>query len=118
MGIREPVMKVGNLSVKRDFTDVRDIVRAYAELALKGRAGETYNVGSGHAVSIQSVLDKIIEFSGTDIKVETDPAKLRPVDVLFIEPDVSKLKRDTGWERCVSLEQSLEDIFQFMKDSE
>lgn len=110
MGLREPVMRVGNLSAKRDFTDVRDIVRAYAELAVKGRAGETYNVGSGHAVSIQSVLDRIIGLSGADIRVETDPAKLRPVDVPFIEPDVTKLKRDTGWEPAVSLDSSLRDI--------
>lgn len=115
MGRREPVMRVGNLSAKRDFTDVRDIVRAYAALAEKGRAGETYNVGSGHAVSIQSVLDKIIELSGADIRVETDPEKLRPVDVPFIEPDISKLKRDTGWEKRIPLEASLAEILHHFK---
>lgn len=113
MGRREPVMRVGNLSAKRDFTDVRDIVRAYAELALKGKSGETYNVGSGHAVSIQYVLDRIIELSDVDIRIETDPEKLRPVDVPFIEADVTKLKRDTGWEISVSLEQSIADIMRY-----
>lgn len=117
-GRKEPVMKVGNLSAKRDFTDVRDIVRAYALLAEKGKSGETYNVGSGQAVSIQSVLDRIINISGISIAVETDPQKLRPVDVPFIEADVSKLKMDTGWARSISLEQSLADILRFMKDSE
>ncbi len=112
-GKREPVIHVGNLSAKRDFTDVRDIVRAYAELAEKGRSGETYNVGSGHAVSIQSILDKIIELSGTEIKVEVDKERFRPVDVPFVEADVSKLKNDTGWERKLTLEESLEDILQF-----
>lgn len=112
-GKREPVINVGNLSAKRDFTDVRDIVRAYTELAEKGRSGETYNVGSGHAVSIQSVLDKIIELSGTEIKVEVDKERFRPVDVPFVEADVSKLKNDTGWERKLTLEESLEDILQF-----
>lgn len=112
-GKREPVIHVGNLSAKRDFTDVRDIVRAYAELAVNGRSGETYNVGSGHAVSIQSVLDKIIELSGTEIKVEVDKERFRPVDVPFVEADVSKLKNDTGWERKLTLEESLEDILQF-----
>lgn len=112
-GKREPVIHVGNLSAKRDFTDVRDIVRAYAELAVNGRSGETYNVGSGHAVSIQSILDKIIELSGTEIKVEVDKERFRPVDVPFVEADVSKLKNDTGWERKLTLEESLEDILQF-----
>lgn len=118
MGLREPVIKVGNLSAKRDFTDVRDIVRAYAELSLKGKTGETYNVGSGHAVSIQFILERIIELSGTDIRVETDPEKLRPVDVPFIEADVSKLKRDTGWARNIPLDTSLKNIMNFFKSGD
>ncbi len=112
-GKREPVIHVGNLAAKRDFTDVRDIVRAYAELAVKGRSGETYNVGSGHAVSIQSVLDKIIELSGMEIKVEVDKERFRPVDVPFVEADVTKLKNDTGWERNIPQEESLRDIIEF-----
>ena len=114
-GKREPVIKVGNLSAKRDFTDVRDIVRAYAELALKGRAGETYNVGSGNAVSIQSVLEKIIRLTGMEITVETDPEKLRPVDVPFIEPDISKLKADTGWEPSIPMETSLSRVMEYFR---
>lgn len=117
-GRHEPVMRVGNLSAKRDFTDVRDIVRAYAALAERGRAGETYNVGSGHAVSIQSVLDRIIGLSGAEIRVETDPAKLRPVDVPFIEPDISKLKRDTGWEPVIGLDRSLTDILEYFGEQD
>lgn len=112
-GKREPVIHVGNLAAKRDFTDVRDIVRAYAELAVKGRSGETYNVGSGHAVSIQSVLDKIIELSGMEIQVEVDKERFRPVDVPFVEADVTKLKNDTGWERNIPQEESLRDIIEF-----
>ncbi|MBP0963767.1 MAG: GDP-mannose 4,6-dehydratase [Oscillospiraceae bacterium] len=114
-GTREPVIHVGNLSAKRDFTDVRDIVRAYAELSEKGRGGETYNVGSGHAVSIQSVLDKIIELSGVEIKVDVDKTRFRPVDVPFIEADVTKLKIDTGWERNISLEKSVRDILAYFQ---
>lgn len=117
-GKREPVIHVGNLSAKRDFTDVRDIVRAYADIAVKGRCGETYNVGSGHAVSIQSVLDKIIELSGTDIVVEVDKERFRPVDVPFVEADVTKLKNSTGWERRFTLEESLEDILQFFAEQQ
>lgn len=115
MGMSAPVIHVGNLAAKRDFTDVRDIVRAYAELAEKGRSGETYNVGSGHAVSIQSVLDKIIELSGTEIRIEIDEKRFRPVDVPFIEADVTKLKNDTGWEKNIPLESSLRDIIDYCR---
>ena len=66
-GKREAVMRVGNLSAKRDFTDVRDVIRAYALIMEHGKAGETYNVGSGHAVSIQQILDTIISLSKADI---------------------------------------------------
>lgn len=113
MGRREPVIYVGNLSAKRDFTDVRDIVRAYADLSAKGKSGETYNVGSGHSVSIQSILDRIIEISGTEIRVEIDRERFRPVDVPFIEADVTKLKNHTGWERRIPLETSLKDILAY-----
>ncbi|MGN0667104.1 MAG: GDP-mannose 4,6-dehydratase [Huintestinicola sp.] len=112
-GKREPVLRVGNLSAKRDFTDVRDIVRAYAALALKGRSGETYNVGSGHAVTIQSILDKIIELSGADITVEKDPQRFRPVDVPFIEADVTKLVSDTGWSQKYPIEESIRNILSY-----
>lgn len=114
-GNREPVIRVGNLAAKRDFTDVRDIVRAYALLAEKGKSGETYNVGSGQAVSIQSVLHKIIELSGADIQIEIDKDRFRPVDVPFIEADVSKLKNDTGWERLISLEATIKEILLYWK---
>lgn len=113
LGKREPVIRVGNLSAKRDFTDVRDIVRAYAALAEKGRSGETYNVGSGNAISIQSVLDTIIRLSGADITVETDKERFRPVDVPFIEADITKLRNDTGWEPERSVEDSLKDILDY-----
>lgn len=114
-GLREPVIYVGNLSAKRDFTDVRDIVRAYAELALHGKSGETYNVGSGKAVSIQSVLDRICEISDADIKIKVDPAKLRPVDVPIIEADISKLVRDTGWKPETDIRSSVMDILEYFK---
>lgn len=109
-GLREPIIRVGNLSAKRDFTDVRDIVRAYAELAVKGRSGETYNVGSGTAIGIVEVLDKICSLSSRKIIVEKDPDRFRPVDVPFIEANIKKLKRDTGWERCIELSRSISDI--------
>ena len=110
LGKKEPVMYVGNLSAKRDFTDVRDVVRAYSALAEKGVRGETYNVGSGHAHEIREILDLIISRSTADIRVETDPAKIRPVDVPIIEADISKIKEATGWEPQIPLEQTIDEV--------
>lgn len=114
-GKREAVMRVGNLSAKRDFTDVRDVIRAYALIMEHGKAGETYNVGSGHAVSIQEILDTIVSFSKADIKVEVDPAKLRPVDVPIIEADIRKLVECTGWKREIPLERTIEETLNYWR---
>lgn len=111
-GKQEPVINVGNLSAKRDFTDVRDVVKAYAKLVAGGKRGETYNVGTGHAVAIQDILNKIISMSDKDIAVKVDPGKLRPVDVPIIEPDISKIKREVGWEPLIPLEQTLRETLE------
>lgn len=115
-GLREPVMYTGNLSAKRDFTDVRDVVRAYSLLASHGLKGETYNVGRGHAFEIREILDKIIKMSTTDIKVETDPAKIRPVDVPIIEADITKLQEATGWNAEISIEQTLKEVLDYWRE--
>ena len=114
-GQREAVIKVGNLSAKRDFTDVRDVVRAYELIAEKGKAGELYNVGSGHAVEISSVLEKIVGKSKSDIKVEVDSSKLRPVDVPIIEADTTKIYGDTGWKPEITLEQTIDDTLEYWR---
>lgn len=114
-GIKEPVMYVGNLSAKRDFTDVRDVVQAYAMLVKEGVRGETYNVGTGHALAIQEILDKIISLSTSKIEVQVDPDKLRPVDVPIIEPDISKINKCTGWEPKISLEQTLKETLEYWR---
>ncbi len=109
-GKKDPVMYVGNLSARRDFTDVRDVVKAYALIAQHGIKGETYNVGSGHAYAIREILDLIISKSSKEIRVETDPAKIRPVDVPVIEADITKLQESTGWKPEISLEQTIEEV--------
>lgn len=114
-GKKSPVMFVGNLAAKRDFTDVRDVVRAYALLAQQGRAGETYNVGSGHAYAIQEILDLIISLSIADITVEIDPNKIRPVDVPIIEADITKLNEVTGWKPSISLKQTIQEILDYWR---
>jgi GDP-4-dehydro-6-deoxy-D-mannose reductase len=95
-GLHKPIIKVGNLSAKRDFTDVRDVVRAYSLLIKKGQAGETYNVGSGKAIAIEEILKLILSFATVTISVEVDPTKLRPLDVPIIEADIKKLQECTG----------------------
>lgn len=115
LGMREPVMKVGNLAAKRDFTDVRDVVKAYVKLVALGEAGETYNVGSGHARAIQDILDLIISKSQAKIQVEIDPNKLRPVDVPIIEADIAKINRLTGWKPQIPLEQTIQETLDYWR---
>lgn len=110
-----PVMRVGNLSAMRDFTDVRDVVRAYDLLIQKGVPGETYNVGSGHAVTIQSLLDTILSLSDKEICVETDPARLRPSDIPIIEADISKLAECTGWLPQIPLQTTLAETLNYWR---
>lgn len=114
-GMREPVMKVGNLAAKRDFTDVRDVVKAYVALIQKGAAGETYNVGSGNAQEIREILNLIISKSSTAITVEIDPNKLRPVDVPIIEADITKLNQLTGWLPQIPLEQTIQETLDYWR---
>ncbi len=108
-GLREPVMSVGNLSAMRDFTDVRDVVRAYRLLGEKGKSGSVYNVGRGKAVSIQFILDTALSFAECDINVKQDPARMRASDIPIIEPDVSHILADTGWSAEISMEQTVRD---------
>lgn len=114
-GIKEPVMYVGNLTAKRDFTDVRDVVKAYALLVKEGKRGETYNVGTGHALAIQEILDTIISMSDKSIEVKIDPDRLRPVDVPIIEPDIRKINECTGWKPQILLSQTLKETLEYWR---
>lgn len=104
------VIKVGNLSSKRDFTDVRDIVNAYRLLALKGKSGETYNVGSGHSYKIEDLLNIILSLTNASVKVEIDPARFRPVDTPEVRADISKLVKDTGYKVKHDLKDTIKEI--------
>ena len=116
-GLREPVIKVGNLSAKRDFTDVRDVVRAYSLLIEKGEKGETYNVGSGKAIAIEDILKKILELAEKEISIEVDPDKIRPVDIPVIEADISKLHDHIGWIKSISFDETLKDTLLYWKNT-
>ncbi len=109
-GLREPVMHVGNLDARRDFSDVRDIVRAYYLAIAQGEPGEVYNLGAERSYSIREVLDTLLALSTVAVSVEQDPARLRPSDVPEIVSDCSKFRSLTGWRAEIPLEQSLSAI--------
>ena len=112
-GLREPVIKVGNLEAKRDFSDVRDVVRAYHLALTKGAPGEVYNICSGVSRSIQSVLDMLLDITKLEVRVEQDPARMRPSDVMVLEGSHDKITRDLGWEPKINFEKTLRDLFEF-----
>ena len=114
-GVRPPVIKVGNLDAVRDFSDVRDIVRAYWMALEGGEPGEVYNIASGVGVTVRQVLDILLEFSGIEVRVETDQARLRPSDVPRLVGDSSKFRAKTGWQPQISLRQTLRDLLDFWR---
>ncbi len=114
-GRQEPTIRVGNLSAKRDFTDVRDIVRGYKLLTEKGQAGEVYNIGSSLALSIEDILHMIISSSSLQIEIEVDKDKLRPVDIPVIRADISKIACTTGWKPLIPIEQTIQDTLAYWR---
>ena len=116
-GLQEPVMRVGNLTAKRDYTDVRDMVHAYWLAAEKCNHGEPYNICSGKSWAIQSVLDILLALSSRkDIKVQQDPKRMRPSDVQVLQGDCSKFKEKTGWEPKIPFEKTLEDTLNYWRE--
>jgi GDP-4-dehydro-6-deoxy-D-mannose reductase len=109
-GRRPPHMQVGNLEAQRDFTDVRDMVRAYYLAIIKGEPGQVYNIGSGEAHAISELLDILLDYSRVKIDVKPDPERMRPSDVPVVRCDASKFRKLTGWERTISFETSLKDV--------
>jgi GDP-4-dehydro-6-deoxy-D-mannose reductase len=105
----------GDLSPRRDFTDVRDVVRAYRALAVDGVPGEVYNVCSGQAVEVREIADELIRLSGRDMEVVLDPERLRPVDVPVLLGSNEKLRTATGWSPEIPLSQTLADILDWWR---
>jgi GDP-4-dehydro-6-deoxy-D-mannose reductase len=103
-------LRVGNLSVRRDFTDVRDVVRAYRLLVEKGAAGEAYNVCSGLDTAIDELAQRLLELSGADLTLETDPDLVRAVDLPVLKGDRTKIEQATGWKPEIPLDQTLTDV--------
>ena len=109
-GQREPVVYVGNLAAARDFTDVRDVVRAYSELLTYGVPGEVYNVCRGQAYTMQYIMDTLISLSTIPIEVRVTADRFRAVEIPILVGDSTRLRECTGWQPQIPLEQSLRDV--------
>jgi GDP-4-dehydro-6-deoxy-D-mannose reductase len=108
-GCADPVLLVGNLDARRDFLDVRDVVRAYQLVARDEFAGDVFNVASGVARPIRAVLEQLLSLSTASVTVREDPARLRPSDIPSLVGDASKLRAAVGWEPSIAFEQSIAD---------
>ncbi len=115
-GIIEPILRVGNLDSKRDFTDVRDMVKAYWLAIDEGICGEVYNLGSGRSIRISDALDILLKSSSIPIKVEIDPVRLRPVDVPDVVCDSTLFKNLTGWKLSIPFEKTLNDLLDYWRN--
>jgi GDP-4-dehydro-6-deoxy-D-mannose reductase len=109
-------IRVGNLSARRDVTDVRDVVRAYRLLVERGEPGEVYNVCSGQDIAIQELADLLVALARRPITLEPDSSLLRPVDLPLLRGDASKLRGATGWRPELLVEQTLADLLDDMRD--
>ena len=104
-------LRVGNLDSIRDFTDVRDVVRAYRLLVAGDHAGEPVNVASGHGRTLRSIVDSLIEISALDVSIDVDPDRLRASDPHRIVGDATRLRTLTGWAPVIPIERTLRDIW-------
>jgi GDP-4-dehydro-6-deoxy-D-mannose reductase len=114
-GLQEPVIRVGNVEAIRDFTDVRDMVRAYWLAATRAKPGEVYNIASGQGIRIRDLLQKILDLSRVEVKIEVDPERLRPSDVEILIGDSSKFRADTGWEPRIPFDQTVADLLDYWR---
>lgn len=114
-GKAERVLHTGNVNIERDFTDVRDLVRAFALVAEKGRPGEVYNAGRGHAVAIRDVLEMLQKLTGIPVELRADAERIRPIDTPKFEADVTKIFTDTGWKAEIPLEKTVEDMLNYWR---
>lgn len=114
-GLKPPVVTVGNLKAKRDFSDVRDIVRAYWLAVQHGTPGEDYVIASGTSRTIQEMLDFLLSLSTAKIEVKKDPARERPSDVLNLRGNATKFKKLTGWEPRYTFEQTMTDLLNWWR---
>jgi len=117
-GVGEPVLRVGNLEVVRDVTDVRDVVEAYRRLIEHGRPGIAYNVCRGSGIELSEIVRGLCERAHVAVRVEIDAARMRPADVPYLVGDPTRIERDTGWRAERSVESALDDVLgEFRRES-
>jgi GDP-4-dehydro-6-deoxy-D-mannose reductase len=109
-------LRTGNLTVRRDLLDVRDVVRAYRLLAERGTPGDVYNICSGRSVALDRVVRRLLDLDGSALEVTTDPARLRPVDLPDLRGDPGHLHADTGWQPELTLDQTLADVLDYWRE--
>ncbi|RUS44224.1 GDP-mannose 4,6-dehydratase [Cohnella sp. AR92] len=115
-GKKPPILYVGNLEAKRDFTDVRDVVRAYWLALEHGIPGEDYNIASGECHTISDMLSLLLSLSTAEIEVRTDPERLRPSDVEILLGDYRKFHEATGWKPEIPFRQTMTDLLQYWRE--
>lgn len=114
-GLQDPVLHVGDLSSRRDWTDTRDMVRAYWLATERADPGEVYNTGRGACISVREMLDIQLAHARTPITVEQDPSRMRPSDVTLLWANVDKFKAKTGWEPTIPFEQTMADLLAYWR---
>jgi GDP-4-dehydro-6-deoxy-D-mannose reductase len=107
---------VGTLTARRDYTDVRDVVRAYRSLVLEGKRGEVYNVCSGRDVAVSEIARRLCELAGAAVEMVTDPSLVRAVDLPVLRGDSHRLAADTGWKPEIGLDQTLADVLAYWRE--
>lgn len=112
---RIPIVYVGNLDPRRDFSDVRDVVRGYWLALKKGKAGEVYNICSGNALTIRQILNILLDYSRCPIEVKTDPSRIRPSDVSVLLGSYKKFSKISGWEPAIPFEHTLADLLEYWR---
>jgi GDP-4-dehydro-6-deoxy-D-mannose reductase len=114
-GRLEPVIRVGNLDARRDLADVRDVIRAYVAIMRSGTRGTIYNVASGVARSIRSILDALVARARVPVRIETDPDRMRANDIPVLVGDFSRLAHATAWRPTVTFDQMLDDLLGYWR---
>jgi GDP-4-dehydro-6-deoxy-D-mannose reductase len=117
-GKKEPELHVGDINARRDFTDVRDIVRAYSLAVEKCDYGEVYNICSGKVVSVKEIIDTLLKYAHTPlkIKIKHDPTRRRPSDLSTLVGDYTKFKNKTGWCPIINFEKTIRDILDYWRE--
>jgi GDP-4-dehydro-6-deoxy-D-mannose reductase len=115
-GLREPIIHVGNLDARRDFSDVRDVVRGYHMILEKGGNGQIYNIASGKVYSIKELLGILISLSPAKIEIRPDPKRLRPSDIYALSGDITKVRHEIGWTPEIPICDTLKDILNYWRE--